>query len=358
MPDRPQPDALEPPDPFEGLVLDEDFVRSATVNEPSARARMLAERWRREPPVDPGGRRWSLDGPGRTRGRRSATRPGRFPRLRGLRRRRGDRGFAAPAFGALSRGERWTAVLGALIVLLVVGGLLFGPNRAHTPQIAAPGSPGTLPGSPRPTADRALPGGGTFAGSKCGQHGYHHFPTVADPLPVEGSTGPWLRFASYGHRQSGGGKPGEFLFDLELGSGSGSGTPLALSAPLGNEGVAVEIEGPGGVVAAAYGLPSTVEGAGHTPDGQGWLVTERGTSAHVVLPAAALCPGVDEQAVAAGLSLPTDAEHTVNGPASYTLTVSIADSEIGELRRVLGTQLRGEVLAATNQLPAPAAKPV
>ncbi|GLW75290.1 hypothetical protein Kpho02_75870 [Kitasatospora phosalacinea] len=355
MPDRPQPDALEPRDPFEGLVLDEDFVRSATVNEPSARARMLAERWRREPPVDPGGRRWSLDGPDRSRGGRSAARSGRFPRFRGLRRRRGGAAVGT-RFRSLSRGERWTAVLGALIVLLVVGGLLFGPNRAHTPQIAAPGAPGAQPGSPRPTGDRALPGGGTFAGSKCGQHGYHRFPTAADSLPTEESTGPWLRFAAYGHQQSGGGKPGEFLFDLELGSGSG--TPLALSAPLGSGGVAVEIEGPDGVVAAAHGLPSTVEGAGHTPDGQGWLVTERGTSAHVVLPAAALCPGVDEQAVALGLSLPTDAGHTVNGPARYTLTVSIADSEVGELRRVLGTQLRGEVLAATNQLPTPAAKPV
>lgn len=32
------------------LVLDEDFVRGASVQEPSGRARMLAARWRREPP--------------------------------------------------------------------------------------------------------------------------------------------------------------------------------------------------------------------------------------------------------------------------------------------------------------------
>ncbi|MFB7947369.1 hypothetical protein ACFC6L_20910 [Kitasatospora phosalacinea] len=352
MPERPQPDALEPPDPFEGLVLDEDFVRSATVNEPSARARMLAERWRREPPVDPGGRRWSPDGPGRSRRGRSAARPRRFPRFRGARRLRGD-DPVGPRFRTLSRGERWTTVLGALIVLLVVGGLLFGPNRAHTPQIAAPGA---QPGSPRPTGDRALPGGGTFAGSKCGQRGYHRFAATADSLPTEESTGPWVRFASYGYQKLGADKPGEFLFDLELGSGSGA--PLALSAPLGSGGVSVEIEGPNGVVAAAYGLPGTVEGTGHTPDGQGWLVTENGTSAHVVLPTAALCPGVDEQTVAAGLSPSTDADHTVNGPAPYTLTVSVADPEVAELRRTLGTRLHGEVLAATNQLLQPAAKPV
>jgi len=40
------------PDPFEGLVLDEDFVRGATAKESSARARMLASKWRQEPPGD------------------------------------------------------------------------------------------------------------------------------------------------------------------------------------------------------------------------------------------------------------------------------------------------------------------
>jgi hypothetical protein len=40
-------------DPFEGLVLDSAFVRGAQQKEPSARARMLTEKWREEPPVDP-----------------------------------------------------------------------------------------------------------------------------------------------------------------------------------------------------------------------------------------------------------------------------------------------------------------
>ncbi|QKW17661.1 hypothetical protein HUT16_34480 [Kitasatospora sp. NA04385] len=354
MPDRRQPDAVEPPDPFEGLVLDEDFVRSATVSEPSARARMLAERWRREPPVDPGGRRWAMDGPAASRRSRrgdSAERSGRFPRLRGLRRRRGGEPLGT-RFRTLSRGERWTAVLGTLIVLLVVGGLLFGPNRAHTPQLAS----STRPDTPRPAGDRALPGGGTFAGSACGQHGYHRFPTAATSLPDEESTGPWLRFDSYGYQSTGTDRPGEFTFDLRLGSGSNA--PLALTAPLGSAGVAVEIEGPDGVVAAAYGLPTTVQDAEHTPDGHGWLITENGASAHVVLPADALCPGVDAQALATGLFPRIGSDHAVAGPAPYTLTVSVADAEVAELRRATGAKLHGEVLAATNQLPQQTAKPV
>ncbi|MFJ8189789.1 hypothetical protein ACIQ8D_08445 [Streptomyces sp. NPDC096094] len=37
-------------DTWDGLVLDEEFVRDADTSEPSARARMLAARWRREKP--------------------------------------------------------------------------------------------------------------------------------------------------------------------------------------------------------------------------------------------------------------------------------------------------------------------
>ncbi|QNP71670.1 hypothetical protein IAG44_21045 [Streptomyces roseirectus] len=35
---------------WDGLVLDEDFIRSAEASEPSARARMLSARWSREAP--------------------------------------------------------------------------------------------------------------------------------------------------------------------------------------------------------------------------------------------------------------------------------------------------------------------
>ncbi|MBB4948510.1 hypothetical protein F4556_004045 [Kitasatospora gansuensis] len=63
--EEPEPRPAEQPDPFEGLVLDEEFVRAATVKEPSGRTRMLAARWKHQPPVDPGGRRSVNDGPRR-----------------------------------------------------------------------------------------------------------------------------------------------------------------------------------------------------------------------------------------------------------------------------------------------------
>ncbi|GGS88196.1 SGM_3592 family protein [Streptomyces chromofuscus] len=37
-------------DAWDDLVLDDDFVRAAGTSEPSARARMLGARWRREKP--------------------------------------------------------------------------------------------------------------------------------------------------------------------------------------------------------------------------------------------------------------------------------------------------------------------
>jgi len=67
------------PDPFEGLVLDEDFVRGATHQEGSARARLLASKWQQEPPADTSWRpeptpprRWYERGPLRRRGVRRA----------------------------------------------------------------------------------------------------------------------------------------------------------------------------------------------------------------------------------------------------------------------------------------------
>ncbi|SEL42195.1 hypothetical protein [Streptacidiphilus jiangxiensis] len=42
----------QPEDPFENLVLDEDFVSSAEHKEASARSRMLASRWKKQPPQD------------------------------------------------------------------------------------------------------------------------------------------------------------------------------------------------------------------------------------------------------------------------------------------------------------------
>ncbi|MFB7472358.1 hypothetical protein [Kitasatospora sp. NPDC056184] len=50
-------------DPFADLVLDEEFVRGASVKEQAGRTRMLAAQWKHTPPVDPGGRRSVNDGP-------------------------------------------------------------------------------------------------------------------------------------------------------------------------------------------------------------------------------------------------------------------------------------------------------
>jgi len=50
----------EAEDTWNGIVLDEDFIRSAESAEPSARARMLAARWRDEAP-DP--QPWRSDEP-------------------------------------------------------------------------------------------------------------------------------------------------------------------------------------------------------------------------------------------------------------------------------------------------------
>lgn len=50
-PQDPTPDDT---DPFEGLVLDADFIRGAQHKEGSARARMLADKWKKQPPTDTG----------------------------------------------------------------------------------------------------------------------------------------------------------------------------------------------------------------------------------------------------------------------------------------------------------------
>lgn len=63
MPIAEDPDPRPTDDPFDGLVLDEEFVRAAENKEQTARTRMLAARWKEQPPVDPGGRRSVNDGP-------------------------------------------------------------------------------------------------------------------------------------------------------------------------------------------------------------------------------------------------------------------------------------------------------
>ncbi|GAA2579380.1 MULTISPECIES: SGM_3592 family protein [Streptomyces] len=47
---REQPESRAEDTAWDDLVLDEEFIREAGASEPSARARMLTARWRREKP--------------------------------------------------------------------------------------------------------------------------------------------------------------------------------------------------------------------------------------------------------------------------------------------------------------------
>jgi hypothetical protein len=49
----------QPPD-WDDIVLDEEFIRGADINEPAARTRMLQERWRDKPPEP---QPWRADAP-------------------------------------------------------------------------------------------------------------------------------------------------------------------------------------------------------------------------------------------------------------------------------------------------------
>ncbi|MFF4815509.1 hypothetical protein ACFY2K_13090 [Kitasatospora sp. NPDC001309] len=342
--DSPQPPSREPepepmtpgratPDPFEGLVLDERFIGEATVKEPTARTRMLATRWREEPPVDPGGRRWT-PGPAP----RAARGAGRSRWLRPGRRRTAL--IAVTAFAALL----------AVAVGTDPAGVLNRDGRSR------PG-PRPVPGAPRPTADVALPGGGVSDGARCGTRGFHHFEpapasfTFAGPPADTPPPGPQLVLSSYGFSRDSAQDPGHFTIDLGLAPGPG-GRALDLSAPLGPQGVAVEIEGPDGLVGGAHGLPLT-RGDDDAPAGPGGSVhvgPEGGASARVTLPPEALCPGFDGFAVQQRLVAPTDAHNTVTGRPPYRLTVSISDPAIGALRRQVGSTVPGDVLATDNRL--------
>ncbi|MGA5821508.1 hypothetical protein ACPC54_27005 [Kitasatospora sp. NPDC094028] len=222
----------------------------------------------------------------------------------------------------------------------------------------APRSPRAVPASPRPAVDVALPGGGVFDGSRCGAKGFHHFEPApaaftfdAGPEPDAAPPGPQLVLGSYGFSRNSATDPGHFTIGLLLGPGSGS-RALDLSAPLGPQGVAVEIEGPDGLVGGAHGLPVTHED--DAPSGAGGTVRvgpEGGASVQVTLPAAALCPGFDGFAVQQRLVAPTDAHNSTTGQPLYRLTVSISDPAIGALRRRVGSAVPGDVLATDNRVP-------
>jgi hypothetical protein len=202
----------------------------------------------------------------------------------------------------------------------------------------------------------ALPGGGFSDGDECGSKDYHYFPLPAaasSPEPEESpddpKPGPQLTLGSYGYEQLSR-APGHFGIGLLFAPGpKGS---LKLSRTLGDEGVAVEIEGPHGLVAGAHGLPVTWYQSRKTDSADKTHIdVTDGGGGEVSLPLRALCPGYDADTVVKGLDAPIDSHNTVTGQPAYTLTVSVRDPGIGESRTVRGLPMGGNLLSTNNLIP-------
>ena len=140
-----------PDDPFENLVLDEDFVRGAEVKEQSGRSRMLAARWQRQPPAPE---------PWRASADAAPKRRSRFRRSRPVdpwgRRRKPN--WQTPVFVVLA-----AAVTLAALNVDRLNGWYTGAQEPSAPPSAAPGTaaPGTAPSEAAPgtpTADRPWAG--------------------------------------------------------------------------------------------------------------------------------------------------------------------------------------------------------
>lgn len=232
---------------------------------------------------------------------------------------------------------------------LVATGLVYhrefqGPHTLDPSAAAASG----------PARDVALPGGGVSDGSRCGAKAYHYFPvsTVTDSGGMLPGTpaGPAMVLGAYGAEQ-GAHSPGTLTISFQLATGS-TARSLDLSAPLGAQGVAVEIEGPDGLVGGAHNLPFTLDDpSARTQSGKVRVGIPGGVGVELRLPAAILCPGQDVTSVVRGLMAPVDSTGTITGQPRYTLTVSVSDPAVTELRRALGSTAAGPVLAANNLNP-------
>ncbi|MGW4594333.1 hypothetical protein ACWEOA_03205 [Streptomyces sp. NPDC004457] len=226
----------------------------------------------------------------------------------------------------------WLAVAAVVIAMAWQQGLL---------RLFSQGAPAAS----GPARTIALPGGGFSDGGRCGTKGYHYFPLPASasaPPAAEPATpapGPRLVLGSYGYEKLSS-APGRFTIGLLFAPGpKGS---LELSRTLGDEGVAVEIEGPRGLVGGAHGLPVTWDHATRSGTGE---------SARVSVPLEALCPGQDARTVVDRMRPPIDSSNTITGQPAYTLTVSVRDPGIGAQRRTIGLPLGGNLLSATNLVP-------
>ncbi|WP_431679226.1 hypothetical protein [Kitasatospora sp. KL5] len=136
--------APRPDDPFDGLVLDEDFVRGAAVKEQSGRARMLAAKWKRQPP-QPEPWRASAD-PAPSAPRR---RFGRRPKPVDPWGRRRKRNWQTPLFVVLAA----AVTLAALNVDRLHGWY----ERGRDSSAASAGGPGASATAAPPTADPDTP---------------------------------------------------------------------------------------------------------------------------------------------------------------------------------------------------------
>ncbi|MEW2621214.1 hypothetical protein [Streptomyces sp. NPDC048106] len=259
-------------------------------------------------------------------------------RLRGARIRRPRRpGRTRPATAWLAGVAPWLAAG----VVVVFGAFEMGLVPLPSAASSAPTS--------GPAKAVSLPGGGTSDGDRCGTKGYHHFPLPASASapepPSSGTTepGPRLVLSHYGYEwnpDDGGRLTIGLLFATP-----GTKKPLRVSRTLGGQGVAVEIEGPKGLVAGAHGLPVTWPSAAQA----GALIdVSDGGGGEVTVPATALCPGHDGKSVAESMQPPIDSHNTITGPPPYRLIVSLRDPAVGTLRASLGLPADGDLLSANN----------
>jgi hypothetical protein len=177
--------------------------------------------------------------------------------------------------------------------------------------------------------DRPLEGGGTAALSECGTSD-RHFP---GPSPSPDASTPQMVMRGYGYSSTGANDPGYITITVSIAAGSER--PMTLSRPLGSEGPSVEIQGPDGTVAAAYGLPVKIT---HEPAGE-LEVGRLPLDFQIVLPADAACPGHSLSDVMRNT--------TASGGGSATLAVTISDPAIGRHRAAHGLDASSDLLVAT-----------
>ncbi|OIK25966.1 hypothetical protein VT52_019385 [Streptomyces malaysiense] len=233
----------------------------------------------------------------------------------------------------------WTAVA----VVAVFGAFQMGliPRSSSTSPASGP--------TAGPAKAVSLPGGGFSDGDRCGTRDYHHFPLppgAESPEPSATDSGPRMVLGSHGYEKLSSRDPGHLTVGLRFDPGRKK--LLELSRTLGGQGVAVEIEGPQGLVGGAHGLP--VSWSSDVKDGAFVKVSGR-TGGEITLPPQALCPGYDARSVAEALRPPTDSHDTITGQPRYRLVVSLRDPAVGTLRTALGLPAQDSLLSANNLVP-------